>query len=125
VTPLDARRRELRVAWAAWLLAAAGWLVVLLDGEPPPRPEWHCRGECAEGPARLLFGDTLDLNRASEEDLTVLPGIGPARARAIVEARERAPFARVQELEGVHGIGPRTVAGLEGWVDVAPPPPDR
>jgi hypothetical protein len=58
-----------------------------------------------EGAARLLWGLPLDLNRASEGDLQVLPGIGPARARAIVGAR---PFCRASELLRVPGIGPVT-----------------
>jgi competence ComEA-like helix-hairpin-helix protein len=125
VDPLDQRRRELRVAWAAWLLAAAGWLVVLIEPDPVPRPAWRCDAACEAGAGRLLFGGTLDLNRASADDLGALPGIGPARARAIVEARERRPFRSVDELRAVHGIGPRTLAGLEGWVHVAPDAVDR
>jgi hypothetical protein len=120
VDRLSRRRRELRVAWAAWVLAAAGWLLVLVEREPAPRPEWRSEEAHAAGPARLLFGDTLDLNRASVDELSVLPGIGPARALAIVEARKRRPFRSVGDLQAVRGIGPRTLAGLEGWVHVAP-----
>jgi len=50
----------------------------------------------------------LDLNRASEADLQQLPGIGPAKARAIVEHRERyGPFRSVDDLLNVKGIGPK------------------
>ena len=66
----------------------------------------------------------MDLNRASAESLDVLPGIGPARAAAITSERARRPFRRVEDLRAVHGIGPRTIAGLEGWVTVASVPPD-
>jgi competence protein ComEA len=55
----------------------------------------------------------IDPNRASEEELRALPGIGPALARRIVEDRAaRGPFADVGELARVRGIGPRTVARL-------------
>ena len=80
-------------------------------------------GEVAlRGPARLLFGQPLDLNRESAATLEVLPGIGPARARAIVAERERAPFRSVDEVQRVRGIGPRTVERLRGLVVVADPP---
>jgi competence protein ComEA len=47
------------------------------------------------------------LNQGSEVALQALPGIGPAKARAIVAYRElHGPFASVQALEKVPGIGP-------------------
>ncbi|HIL81204.1 MAG TPA: hypothetical protein EYG54_08110 [Myxococcales bacterium] len=68
-----------------------------------------------KGPARLLFGLPLDLNGATASDLESLPGIGPARARAIVQARCQEKFHSLQTLERIRGIGPRTVDGLLGW----------
>ncbi len=72
------------------------------------------------GPARLLFGLPLDLNRADARALEVLPGIGPARAQAIVAARGAGRFRSVHELKAIPGIGPVTVSRLEGWVQVEP-----
>lgn len=64
----------------------------------------------------------IDLNRAGAEQLQALPGIGPARARAIVESRERdGLFESVEDLERIRGIGPRTVAQIEPWVAVVVP----
>jgi comEA protein len=52
----------------------------------------------------------LDLNQADEEELALLPGIGPVRARAIVEyRREHGDFTSVEELTRVKGLGPKTV----------------
>lgn len=45
------------------------------------------------GAARLL-----DLNRATQAQLEALPGIGTARATAILAARARAPFTSTDEL---------------------------
>jgi hypothetical protein len=67
------------------------------------------------GPAVLLFGRPIDLNRADARTLESLPGIGPGRARAILEARAERPFTHLEDLERVSGIGPRIVAGLQGW----------
>ncbi len=86
-------------------------------------PAW---AEGPQGPpatvGRLLFGEALDPNRASAEDLTVLPGIGPARAAAIVAAREARPFCEAADLMRAHGLGPKTVARLRSWLSFDPPP---
>jgi competence protein ComEA len=47
----------------------------------------------------------VDVNRATEDELIGLPGIGPAKARAIVEHRRRTPFSKVEDLLRVRGIG--------------------
>jgi len=48
-----------------------------------------------------------------------LPGIGPAKARAIVADREgRGPFRRLEDLARVSGIGPATVSRIAGMVRV-------
>jgi len=61
----------------------------------------------------------LDLNTASEEQLTTLPGIGEELARRIVEYRgTKGPFESVEELTEVSGIGPGKLAALEGLVTV-------
>ena len=46
-----------------------------------------------------------------------LPGVGPATAAAIVAERERnGPFASVDELDRVRGIGPAKLEALRGLV---------
>ncbi len=50
-------------------------------------------------PDSLLEGEVIDLNTASEADLTRLPGIGEKRDQAIVEYRESSgPLQSVEEL---------------------------
>ncbi|MFM1872523.1 MAG: hypothetical protein RL398_1945 [Planctomycetota bacterium] len=55
----------------------------------------------------------LDLNRADVAELALLPGIGPARAAALVLHRVRhGPFARLEELAVVDGFGEATAERL-------------
>jgi competence protein ComEA len=60
----------------------------------------------------------VDINTASVSELTALPGIGPAKAAAIVEERERKPFASVDDLTRVSGIGERTLEQLREKLSV-------
>ena len=61
----------------------------------------------------------LNINRATAAELELLPGIGPAKARAIIEYRdEKGPFARTQDLKKVSGIGDVTFSKLESLVTV-------
>lgn len=61
----------------------------------------------------------VDLNTADAVLLQTLPGVGAATAAAIVEHRTRhGPFAVVDELEAVSGIGPAKLARLRELVTV-------
>lgn len=63
----------------------------------------------------LLDPPPLDLNRATARQLESLPGIGPARAAAIVEFRtEYGPFVEMSDLLLVPGIGEGTLEALAG-----------
>ena len=68
----------------------------------------------APGPAG---SDRLNLNSASVSELDGLPGIGPARAAAILQEREaRGPYSSVEELSRVPGLGPSAIARLRDRV---------
>ena len=61
----------------------------------------------------------LNLNTASREELTALPGIGEELAGRIVEYRTaNGPFETVEDLINVSGIGQGKLAALEGLVTV-------
>lgn len=61
----------------------------------------------------------IDLNTATAEQLDSLPGIGPSIAAAIIEHRDRnGPFASVDELLDVPGIGDAKLAQVRDLVTV-------
>ncbi len=54
----------------------------------------------------------INLNEASEDQLVLLPGVGPSRATAIVNYRRQHPFKHVEELQRIKGIGKKTFVRL-------------
>ncbi len=53
---------------------------------------------------------TVHVNTAGEEELQNLPGIGPAKAKAIIQYREEnGPFRSVDDLKKVSGIGDKSL----------------
>ena len=55
----------------------------------------------------------VNINRASAEELQRLPGVGPAKAEAILSARaQRGGFESLEELRDIKGIGPAMLERL-------------
>jgi competence ComEA-like helix-hairpin-helix protein len=76
-------------------------------------------GEEGEAALELLPGEKLDLNRATAEELEILPGIGPVLAEAIVSYRQtHGPFASVEDLLSVPGIGEGRLAAIRDLVEI-------
>lgn len=64
-------------------------------------------------------GARININTAGLAELQTLPGIGPARAQAIIAYREKnGPFQDISELKKVGGIGPKTFEKLQEMVTV-------
>jgi len=63
----------------------------------------------------------LDLNKATQEALESLPGIGEVKASAIIAYRELiGGFTTVDELIYVNGIGPATLEAIRDLVAIEP-----
>lgn len=99
-------------------LADGSRIYVPERGEDPPpviageSPTGSSGGGAAPDP-----GQAVNINTATAIQLEALPGVGPATAAAIVEHRERhGPFASVEDLIEVRGIGEAKLAALRDRV---------
>lgn len=129
-------QRLVALAGIALLVAAMGgtWAPA---SAAPPRPAWSATappgtrppstspspttGTTARPPksARTELTGKLNLNTATEDQLMLLPTIGPAKAERIVAWRKRnGAFRRPADLRRVKGFGYKTFKRLEPYLDV-------
>ena len=95
------RATIVRAASAAALLAVLCNTALAAGNEPAAR---------ASGGA--IVG-VVNVNSATAEELALLPGVGPAKAQAILEYRkEHGAFKRVEDLAEVKGIGDKLASRL-------------
>lgn len=65
----------------------------------------------------LMSAGRLNINSADAEQLTALPGIGTARADAIIRYRlKNGPFKTVEGLSDVPGIGSKIMEKIRSMV---------
>ncbi len=65
----------------------------------------------------------INLNTATKEELVALPGIGPAKAQAILDHRNaHGPFKSVEEVKDVKGIGAKRFEKVKGELTVVGTP---
>lgn len=111
------------------LLAAAlaGFCAALLWRETVPDGRFAVYGAVqpyltlppAQEPAPSAERGRIEINRAAQEELCDLPGIGPALAGRIIEYREaNGPFASPEELFLVSGIGEKVLEGILPYIYV-------
>ncbi len=79
------------------------------------------------GAAILLLGLALpvwagvDINTAPQSELEAVRGIGPVKARSIIDHRAlHGPFKSLDDLDAVRGFGKATIEKLRGELVVVP-----
>jgi competence protein ComEA len=75
--------------------------------KPPSRPI---------GKKTETLAEKVDVNKATAEELQHLPGVGAAMSARIIAARDEKPFASVDDLRRVRGIGAKTLERLRPFV---------
>lgn len=118
-----------RTALGARLLAEAVRHYGHLAGQRPPAPGWIPVRSTSPDVAQAVHAlAVVDVNRANVRDLDTLPGIGPERARAILDERANGGwFASLEELVArVDGVGEGALETLRTVTyfgfPAAPPP---
>src|SRR5262245_35954506 len=116
-----AHRPRLLVPWLGPERAAHVALAGAADAEAgastatgPGRPPAHAAAPARRGRGFVYDAQgRLDLNLADSTELVLLPGVGPALAGRILEARaHRGRFRDPKDLLEVRGIGEKTLAKL-------------
>jgi competence protein ComEA len=83
-----------------------------IDGDAPKK-------STKRGKAKGELTGKLNLNTATVEQLTLLPGVGPSKAERVIEWRgKNGGFKRVADLRKVKGFGYKTLKKLEPYLDI-------
>jgi comEA protein len=113
------------VCFLAASLAVGSLVLLARRVEPALEPEsaGAAQDVLTQAGAKPAPVGPIDVNAATADELTALPGIGPVRAAAIVRLREeRGAFGSVDELLDVKGIGPVTLERLRPLAAAIPRP---
>lgn len=75
--------------------------------------------EASVGQGSHSKSDKINLNKATQSELETLPGIGPAKAKAIIEYREaNGSFESIEGIMSISGFGEKTFEKLKDHITV-------
>lgn len=60
----------------------------------------------------------VNINTADSNKLQTLPGIGPSKAKKIIEFRDKNQFKKIEEIKNVDGIGEKTFESLKSLITI-------
>ncbi|OKL38382.1 hypothetical protein BLL40_01740 [Domibacillus mangrovi] len=87
--------------------------------EVPPIIASSTNGGASAKSNETAEGTLININEADSSGLQKLPSVGEVKAQAIIDYREtEGPFAAVEELKNVSGIGDKTFEKLESLITV-------
>ena len=108
-------RKLIPIAAIALLVLSMGGTWRIASAQPPVAPP-----PAASQPAgKKAVAGKLNLNTATEDQLVLLPTVGPAKAERIVTWRKKnGGFKRIADLRRVKGFGFKTFKRLEAFLDI-------
>lgn len=66
-------------------------------------------------------GVVVNINTATAAELSLLPGVGPSKAEAIVKYRAANPFKQIDQITRVKGIGKKSFQSMKPYLTVEGP----
>jgi competence protein ComEA len=122
-------RRLASLAAVAALIAAMGgsWAISRTAAAAPttapaqaaPTAQSDAAEHAAKKSSRKQLTGKINLNTATEEQLLMLPSVGPTKAERIVAWRKKnGGFKRVADLRHVKGFGYKSFKRLEPYLDI-------
>ena len=85
---------------------------ILLSGKS------YAKGEIDQDNQEAIL---VNLNTATYEEILTIPFVGPGRAKAIMEYREKRTFKRKEDLMKIKGIGPKLFKKIAPYVFIELP----
>lgn len=80
---------------------------------------WYAGRKSGSDTEQFFNGSKININQATEEELILLPGIGPALAKRIFDFRNtNGWFPGIEDLKKVKGIGEKKLNTLKPYITV-------